>query len=47
VDEAAVAAMEKAVAKAHTPNPEGEKLKAVFTVKRMVDIITESMNKLV
>jgi hypothetical protein len=41
----AISAMEKAVAKAHTPNPAGEKLKETFTVKNLVDTILNFLGK--
>jgi hypothetical protein len=35
--------MEKASEKAKTPNPEGEKLKEIFTADRMVDTILREL----
>jgi len=45
-DDAIVAGMEKAVEKAHSPNPAGEALKEKFTYKNTVDIILNSLNEI-
>ncbi len=44
-DEEAIAAMEIAATKAHTPNPDGEKLKETFTYNNTVNIILDNLQK--